>query len=154
MILCGVCDNWQHGVCFGVLKQKEAPEFHVCVDCSKVIVASQKRLNQLMPICEVLNPDTIFIFIFRVNIVANARILLWLTLAPLLFRYCSEKCNQNLFFKILSHLPLTLLCSLPYSSNTEFRRGIPYEREGDARCLAQGYKLQIFVSVRVFRKEH
>ncbi|XP_078346518.1 uncharacterized protein LOC144631821 [Oculina patagonica] len=35
MILCGVCDNWQHGVCFGVLKQEEAPEFHVCVDCSK-----------------------------------------------------------------------------------------------------------------------
>lgn len=35
MILCGVCNNWQHAVCFGVLKQEEAPEFHVCVDCPK-----------------------------------------------------------------------------------------------------------------------
>ena len=37
MILCGVCDFWQHAICFGVLKQEEAPEFHVCVDCSTVI---------------------------------------------------------------------------------------------------------------------
>lgn len=35
MILCGVCNNWQHAVCFGVLKQEEAPELHVCVGCSK-----------------------------------------------------------------------------------------------------------------------
>ena len=36
MILCGVCDTWQHAVCFDVLKQEEAPQFHVCVDCAKV----------------------------------------------------------------------------------------------------------------------
>ena len=41
MILCGVCDTWQHAVCFRILKQEEAPEFHVCVDCSEVIAGCQ-----------------------------------------------------------------------------------------------------------------
>ncbi|CAH3137001.1 unnamed protein product [Porites lobata] len=35
MILCGVCATWQHAVCFDVLKQEEAPQFHICVDCAK-----------------------------------------------------------------------------------------------------------------------
>ena len=46
MILCGVCDTWQHAVCFGVLKQEEAPEFHVCVDCSKVIAFQLETPSQ------------------------------------------------------------------------------------------------------------
>lgn len=35
MILCGVCDHWQHAICFQILKHDEAPQFHVCVDCAK-----------------------------------------------------------------------------------------------------------------------
>lgn len=35
MILCGVCDKWQHAVCFSILNQEEAPQFHLCVDCAK-----------------------------------------------------------------------------------------------------------------------
>ena len=41
MILCGVCDTWQHAVCFDVLKQEEAPQFHVCVDCAKVRLSAK-----------------------------------------------------------------------------------------------------------------
>lgn len=35
MVLCGVCDHWQHAVCFDILKQDEAPPLHVCNDCAK-----------------------------------------------------------------------------------------------------------------------
>ena len=30
MILCGLCDQWQHGACFGMTQQSHVPELHVC----------------------------------------------------------------------------------------------------------------------------
>ena len=36
MILCAVCKFWQHGVCFLVVDEDEAPEHHVCDVCAKV----------------------------------------------------------------------------------------------------------------------
>ena len=38
MILCGICDNWQHAVCFGILEEEEAPELHICVVCAQVTI--------------------------------------------------------------------------------------------------------------------
>lgn len=35
MILCAVCNCWQHATCFGILNQNEAPILHYCIDCSK-----------------------------------------------------------------------------------------------------------------------
>ena len=36
MILCSVCDLWQHAVCYGIMEEDDAPRVHVCVECSKV----------------------------------------------------------------------------------------------------------------------
>ena len=36
MILCSVCDLWQHAVCYGIMEEDDAPQVHVCVECSKV----------------------------------------------------------------------------------------------------------------------
>ena len=36
MILCAVCHNWQHGVCFLIKNDDEAPEHHICNTCCKV----------------------------------------------------------------------------------------------------------------------
>ncbi|CAH1250842.1 HORMAD1 [Branchiostoma lanceolatum] len=34
MILCAVCDFWQHGVCFKVIREEDAPERHICDVCA------------------------------------------------------------------------------------------------------------------------
>ncbi|XP_071539577.1 uncharacterized protein [Panulirus ornatus] len=34
MILCDICSNWQHAVCFGVLDESEAPPHHICEACA------------------------------------------------------------------------------------------------------------------------
>lgn len=58
MILCGVCNNWQHAVCFGVLKQEEAPEFHVCVDCPKGAYSGKCTDSSLVNLNTVALQDT------------------------------------------------------------------------------------------------
>jgi len=35
MILCAVCNTWQHATCYAVLKPEDAPESHYCVECVK-----------------------------------------------------------------------------------------------------------------------
>ncbi|KAL5006817.1 hypothetical protein ScPMuIL_015623 [Solemya velum] len=35
MVLCAVCKNWQHGVCFLIMEENEAPETHICDVCAK-----------------------------------------------------------------------------------------------------------------------
>ena len=37
MVMCSVCTFWQHGVCFCIIKEDEAPENHVCDVCAKVV---------------------------------------------------------------------------------------------------------------------
>ncbi|XP_064634240.1 HORMA domain-containing protein 1-like [Lineus longissimus] len=34
MVLCAICKYWQHGVCFKVLCEAEAPETHICDSCA------------------------------------------------------------------------------------------------------------------------
>ncbi|XP_078663704.1 uncharacterized protein LOC144906888 isoform X1 [Branchiostoma floridae x Branchiostoma belcheri] len=38
MILCAVCDLWQHGVCFKVIQEEDAPERHICDVCADTAV--------------------------------------------------------------------------------------------------------------------
>ena len=35
MVLCGVCNVWQHAICFGLLQEEDVPEFHVCEQCAQ-----------------------------------------------------------------------------------------------------------------------
>ncbi|KAL4222153.1 HORMA domain-containing protein 1 [Mactra antiquata] len=35
MVLCSVCKMWQHGVCFVIIDQDDAPEQHLCDICAK-----------------------------------------------------------------------------------------------------------------------
>lgn len=35
MVLCAVCDVWQHALCFALLSEKDVPETHICVECSQ-----------------------------------------------------------------------------------------------------------------------
>ena len=37
MICCDGCKYWQHGVCFLILDEDEAPNQHVCDLCAEVI---------------------------------------------------------------------------------------------------------------------
>ena len=34
MVLCGVCNLWQHAVCFALLSKDSIPELHVCDQCA------------------------------------------------------------------------------------------------------------------------
>ena len=36
MVLCAVCKFWQHGVCFLIVDEDDAPEHHVCDVCAVV----------------------------------------------------------------------------------------------------------------------
>lgn len=36
MILCAVCKYWQHGICFLIKDETEAPEAHFCDICADV----------------------------------------------------------------------------------------------------------------------
>lgn len=36
MILCAVCKYWQHGICFLIKDEDEAPQAHFCDVCSEV----------------------------------------------------------------------------------------------------------------------
>lgn len=35
MVLCAVCQVWQHAVCFGFLEEESVPDQHVCILCAK-----------------------------------------------------------------------------------------------------------------------
>ncbi|XP_065070887.1 uncharacterized protein LOC135695659 isoform X1 [Rhopilema esculentum] len=35
MILCGVCETWQHAVCFAILESADAPVKHTCATCAE-----------------------------------------------------------------------------------------------------------------------
>ena len=35
MVLCGVCKVWQHAVCFGLLREDDVPELHICEQCAQ-----------------------------------------------------------------------------------------------------------------------
>ena len=37
MILCAGCKHWQHGICYLILTEDEAPERHICEICGNVI---------------------------------------------------------------------------------------------------------------------
>ena len=37
MVLCGVCNVWQHAICFGLLQEEDVPEFHVCEQCAQSV---------------------------------------------------------------------------------------------------------------------
>ena len=37
MILCGICDCWQHASCYGLLDEEDVPELHVCVKCAREV---------------------------------------------------------------------------------------------------------------------
>ena len=34
MVLCGICNQWQHAACFGLREQGDVPELHVCELCA------------------------------------------------------------------------------------------------------------------------
>lgn len=42
MIVCDVCNTWQHAVCFCILNEESAPEEHICDTCAK-IEGNQKK---------------------------------------------------------------------------------------------------------------
>lgn len=35
MVLCALCQVWQHAVCFGFLEETSVPNIHICIMCSK-----------------------------------------------------------------------------------------------------------------------
>ncbi|EDO47610.1 predicted protein [Nematostella vectensis] len=35
MIMCGICKFWEHAVCYGILQEEQAPDFHVCAKCCR-----------------------------------------------------------------------------------------------------------------------
>lgn len=35
MVLCALCQVWQHAICFGFLEEKSVPHVHICILCSK-----------------------------------------------------------------------------------------------------------------------
>ena len=35
MVLCALCQVWQHAICFGFLEEKSVPNVHICILCSK-----------------------------------------------------------------------------------------------------------------------
>lgn len=37
MILCDICNYWQHSACFGLRNQEEVPELHVCELCANKV---------------------------------------------------------------------------------------------------------------------
>ena len=39
MVLCAVCNTWQHALCFALLTEEDVPETHICASCS------QKQVN-------------------------------------------------------------------------------------------------------------
>ena len=84
MVLCGVCDKWQHAVCFSILKQEDAPQFHICVDCAKVITYYERKIMLLQWILLPCAPEKywhLFLFLLRrMDTVVNVRTLHWWTL--------------------------------------------------------------------------
>ena len=46
MVLCGICDTWQHASCYCCLTEEDCPVLHICVLCAKV--CCYKRLNFLI----------------------------------------------------------------------------------------------------------
>ena len=36
MVLCAICKFWQHGVCFLIVDEDDAPERHICDVCAIV----------------------------------------------------------------------------------------------------------------------
>jgi len=34
MVLCAICNCWQHAICFGLLSEGVVPEVHICDKCS------------------------------------------------------------------------------------------------------------------------
>lgn len=45
MIICAVCKYWQHGVCFLIMEEEEAPELHVCDICAQVKLLTESVLK-------------------------------------------------------------------------------------------------------------
>lgn len=43
MVLCAICKYWQHGLCFCIKEENEAPEHHVCDVCADVSIINRKR---------------------------------------------------------------------------------------------------------------
>ena len=35
MVLCALCQVWQHAICFGFLEETSVPNTHICIMCSK-----------------------------------------------------------------------------------------------------------------------
>jgi len=39
MILCAKCNTWQHGICYKITKEEDAPETHICDKCADVSIS-------------------------------------------------------------------------------------------------------------------
>jgi hypothetical protein len=44
MILCAVCKYWQHGICFLIRDEDEAPQIHFCDVCSEARYCYSERI--------------------------------------------------------------------------------------------------------------
>lgn len=38
MVMCAICKFWQHGVCFLIVEEEDAPDHHVCDVCAQVTI--------------------------------------------------------------------------------------------------------------------
>ncbi|XP_025087650.1 HORMA domain-containing protein 2-like isoform X2 [Pomacea canaliculata] len=45
MIVCEVCNLWQHAVCFCILEEEQAPEEHICDSCAKAGAEHKKATD-------------------------------------------------------------------------------------------------------------
>ncbi|XP_046558644.1 HORMA domain-containing protein 1-like [Haliotis rubra] len=51
MIMCGVCKYWQHGVCFIITEEEDAPEEHICDVCTTgVKICTDPQLSDMTSI--------------------------------------------------------------------------------------------------------
>ncbi|GAB1602710.1 HORMA domain-containing protein 1-like [Argonauta hians] len=56
MLLCDVCQCWQHAVCFKIIAEKEMPKSHVCVSCAELGDKGRKSTD---PSLMRLSPSTL-----------------------------------------------------------------------------------------------
>merc|ERR1719193_2588384 len=63
MIVCGVCDTWQHGICYGVFPdQRHRLRGHVCLRCVKETGRkkdAEKKITCFDPSMEKMKPEVL-----------------------------------------------------------------------------------------------
>ena len=55
MVLCGFCDEWQHGACFGMTDEYCVPELHVCEACAAKVYMCSTTITNTTDVISLIN---------------------------------------------------------------------------------------------------